>query len=110
MVFGPSGRYPFGQSCPELHRLSGFDDTKTGSGLSNAKVGFQRSIPGHKGSFVSRWIDLMDLDNIDLGRDKISRLEQYLHNIMYIPGVGQDARRRRTFASTDPEQGKSRQV
>ena len=50
------------------------------SGLSNAKVGFQRSILEQKGSTVSRWIDIVDSDNVDLGRDKVGRLGQYLYS------------------------------
>ena len=56
---------------------------KKASGLPNAEVGFQRSILEHKGSIVSRWIELVDSDDVDLGRDKAGRLGQYLHTTIY---------------------------
>ena len=53
---------------------------KQTSGLSSAEVSFQRPILEHKGSVVSRWIDLVDLGDVDLERDKSGRLGQYLYN------------------------------
>ena len=57
-------------------------NTKKAPGLSSAEVGFQRLIFEHKGSIVSRWIDLVDSDDVDLGRDKAGRLGQYLYNAL----------------------------
>ena len=56
---------------------------KKASGLSNAEVGFQRAILEHKGSIVSRWIDLVNSDGVDLERDKAGRLGQFLFNTTY---------------------------
>lgn len=56
---------------------------KKASGLSNAEVGVQRAILEHKGSIVSRWIDLVNSDGVDLERDKAGRLGQFLFNTTY---------------------------
>ena len=32
---------------------------------------------------VSQWVDLVDLDDVDLGQDKAGRLGKYLHNTIY---------------------------
>ena len=32
---------------------------------------------------MSRWIDLVDSDDVDLGQDKAGRLGQYLHTTIY---------------------------
>ena len=61
----------------------GFINTKKASGLSSDEVGFQRSILEHTGYIVCRWSDLVDLDDVNLGRDKASRLGQYLYNAIY---------------------------
>ena len=83
---------------------------KKASGLSNAKVDFQRSLPEHKGSIVSRWTNLVDSDDVNLGQDKTGRLRQYLLLQYNIPDVGNRICQRRTSGGTDPGQGKARQV